>query len=443
MDDEPVVEEKRGAFPRKVLPVILLAVGVVTGFAIDYLRHGNEPNSARRILYYQDPMHPEYRSKQAGKAPDCGMDLVPVYAEDIGKSIVSIRDAKAGATRIDASSQQLYGIKLARAERDQGRTVIQVFARVVPDETRIYRVNFGTDGYVKETHDDAVGTFVKKDQHLATVYSPDFLSVAGGYLAAHERDPMPVNSGSGVGSQNVSQEAASVQARADRLRNLGMSDSQIQEIAHTRKLPENVYVVSPTDGFIISRSISAGMRFQRQSDLYSIADLSHIWIEAEVFGRNVQALRPGVVANVVLRETGERVRARVKNVLPELDPNSRALKVRLEADNPAFRLKPNMFVSLEVPVVVPTGISVPADSIVDSGIAKRVFVQVAEGVFEPRPVETGWEIGDRVQVVKGLVAGEVVVASGTFLVDSETRLQGGSSAISQVRNAPAQHPISE
>jgi Cu(I)/Ag(I) efflux system membrane fusion protein len=371
------------------------------------------------------------------------MELAPVYAEDAAKSIVSLRESRTGAAQIDASAQQLYGIKLARVERDQGKTLIQVFARVVPDETRIYRVNFGTDGYVKETHDDAVGTFVKKDQHLATVYSPEFLSVAGGYLAAHERDPMPVSAASGSGVQNASQETASVQARADRLRNLGMSDIQIQEITHTRKLPENIYVVSPTEGFIVSRNISPGMRFQRQSDLYSIADLSHVWIEAEVFGRDAKALHPGVVANVVLRDTGQRIRARVNNVLPEVDANTHALKVRLEADNPGFKLRPNMFVTLEVPVVVPAGSSVPIDAIVDSGIAKRVYVQVSQGVFEPRPVETGWQIGDRVQVVKGLMPDELIVASGAFLVDSESRIQAGTGAISQVRDAPAQHSASQ
>jgi membrane fusion protein, copper/silver efflux system len=346
-----------------------------------------------------------------------------VYADDLGKSIVSKRNDSNGAAQIDTATQQLYGIKLARVERDRGKTLIQVFARVVPDETRIYRVNFGTDGYVKETHADAAGTFVKKDQHLATVYSPDFLSVAGGYLAARERDPSPVSASN---SQNVSQEAASVQARADRLRNLGMSDTQIQEITRTRKLPEDVYVVSPTDGFILSRNISPGMRFQRQSDLYSIADLSHVWIEAEVYGRTGETLHPGVVANVVARETGTRVHARVISVLPEVDPNTRAIKVRLEADNPGFKLRPNMFVSLEVPAAIPAGISVPVDSILDSGMAKRVFVQVSEGLFEPRTVETGWRVGDRVQVVKGLAPGDVVVASGTFLVDSETRLHPGA-----------------
>ena len=426
MDDELEVQEKSGSLPKTALALVLLIVGLLAGFAIGISRHGAERNPAHRILYYQDPMHPHYRSDRAGKAPDCGMDLVPVYADEASKAIVSMSNAGVGAAKIDSSMQQLYGIRLARVERDRGKGVIQVFARVVPDETKIYRVNFGTDGYVKETHGDAVGMFVKKDQHLATVYSPDFLSVAGGYLAARERDPSSMVARREVNSENVSQEAASVQARADRLRNLGMSDTQIQEITRTRKLPEDVYVVSPTDGFILARSISPGMRFQRQSDLYSIADLSHVWIEAEVYGRTAEAFRTGATALVTMRDTGEHFHARVASVLPEVDPNTRAVKVRLEADNAGGKLRPNMFVSVEVPVVIPSGLSVPADSILDSGTTKKVFVQVSDGVFEPRTVETGWQIGDRVQVVKGLAPDEVVVASGTFLVDSESRLHPGA-----------------
>ena len=113
----------------------------------------------------------------------------------------------------------------------------------------------------------------------------------------------------------------------------------------------------------------------------------------------------------------------MSNVLPEVDPMTRATKVRLEADNPGYKLRPNMFVSVAAPIALPAGISVPADAILDSGVSKRVFVRTSDATFESRPVETGWQLGDRVQVAKGLKEGEMVVASGTFLVDSESRLQ--------------------
>lgn len=435
---------------RNGLYLLLLVVGLIGGLALGHLRPSTEPNAAHRILYYQDPMHPAYRSDKPGKAPDCGMDLVPVYADEVSKSLVSSPEQADGGTAIDPAVQQLYGIRLAKAERDQGKGTIRVFARVVPDETRIYRVNFGTEGYVKETHDDAVGNYVTKNQRLAVAYSPDFLAVTSGFLAASERVPGAVGSD---GNRTVPypgvvsmQGSSSLNGYMDRLRNLGMSDTQLDEIARTRKLPEGIYVVSPTDGFILTRNISPGMRFERETDLYTIADLSRVWIIAEVFGRDAQAFRPGLEVTATLSETGQSFRAKVSDVLPEVDPNTRVLKVRLEADNPGYKLRPNMFVSVAMPVSLPSGISVPADAILDSGLSKRVFVQASEGSFESRTVETGWQLGDRVQIVKGLKEGEVVVSSGTFLVDSESRLQSAGKAGGPMTEAatmahPAQHSM--
>jgi RND family efflux transporter MFP subunit len=381
-------------------------------------------------------MDAAFRSSKPGKAP-CGMDLVPVYADEVGKSLVSAQEQEGSAVRIDASLQRLYGIRLAKAQRGQGKGTIHVFARVAPDETRIYRINFGTEGFVKETHDDAVGNFVTKNQHLAVVYSPDFLTYAGGYLAANERSPGVSTSTKEKPATTNVEGIASLQARADRLRILGMSEAQIDEISRTHKLPEDVYVVSPVDGFILSRNIAPGVRFSKESDLYSIADLSHIWILAEVFGRDAMAFRPGVAVRATQPDTGESFMAKVSNVLPEVDPATRAMKVRLEADNPGFKLRPEMFVSVDLPVSLPAGISVPVGSILDSGLSKRVFVQTSEGVFQSRAVETGWQLGDRIQVVKGLSEGESVVASGTFLVDSESRLQSNSNTAAAAMEATA------
>jgi len=221
-----------------------------------------------------------------------------------------------------------------------------------------------------------------------------------------------------------------------------MSDSQIDEISQSHKLPEDIYVVSPTDGFILTRTISPGMRFERQAELYTIADLSHVWIIAEIFGRDEHAFQPGTSARVTLPETGESFRATVSNVLPEVDPATRTLRLRLEAENPRFKLRPNMFVSVSLPSTLPPGLSVPVDAVLDSGLSKRVFVQASEGHFESRPVETGWQEGDRVQIVKGLRAGDLVVSSGTFLVDSESRLQLADKSGSPMEHtAQAEAPI--
>ena len=406
---------------KKALYLVPVAGALVVGFAFGHFHQRPAAATAHRVLYYVDPMHPAYHSDKPGKAPDCGMDLVAVYADEVGKSLLASGDDTSGLT-IDPATQKIYGIQLAAVENDSGTRMIHAFGKVSPDETRIYKVSIGADGYVKSTENDAVGNFVKKDQHLAVIYSPDFLPVEGGFLSANERTP-----GQFKETPTSAQNAASAQARADRLRNLGMSDVQIDEMIAKRKIPEDVYIVSPTDGFILTRSISPGLRFEREREFYTVADLSQVWILAQVFGKDAETFRPGAMAKVTLPDTGESFQARVSEVLPEVDPTTRALKVRLVASNPGFKLRPDMFVNVEMPVSVPPGLSVPADAIVDTGLEKQVFVQTEPGHFEKRDVEIGWRIDDRVQIVKGLKEGEMVVSAGTFLVDSESRLQAAAS----------------
>ena len=320
-------------------------------------------------------------------------------------------------------TQGLYGIQVSRVVKTQGVRTIRAFGKVAPDESRVFRINLGTDGYVKTTTADTVGTHVAKDQHLAVVYSQDFLSIAGGYLSANERTPTASGKDSVGGTQN----SASAQARADRLRNLGMSDVQIEEISVSRKIPEDVYVISPVDGFILARNISPGLRFERKTDLYTVADLRHIWIIAEVFGVDANAFHAGAIARVTLADTDEEFTARVANVLPEVDPVSHSLKVRFETDNPHFKLRPEMLVSVVLATAAPAGLSIPASSILDSGLSKRVFVQTSDGNFTPREVQLGRSFDNSVEVVHGLSEGEQVASAGTFLIDSESKIQAAES----------------
>jgi len=418
----------------KRLYIFPIVVALIAGLAYGIFCQKHVSGHARHVLYYVDPMHPAYHSDRPGTAPDCGMALEPVYAEEASKSLVHSEDSMSGTVQIDQASQQLYGIRLAKVVRGTGQGTITVFGRVAADQSRIYRVNLGTDGFVKETYGDAVGNHVTKDQHLAIVYSPEFLSVAGGYLSANERTPGSIQASKDNSVATTTQGAASAQARADRLRNLGMSDSQIDEISTTRKIPENIYVVSPTDGFILSRNVSPGVRFERYMDMYTIADLRRVWVLAEVFGKDAQIFRPRTRARVILPDTGESFSARVSDVLPEVDPATRILSPRLEVDNHNFKLRPDMFVNVELTVSQPSGLTVPADAVLDSGLSKRVFVQTSPGHFEARAVETGWRLNDQVQIVRGLREGETVVATGTFLVDSESRLQVVSNSGGSAQN---------
>jgi Cu(I)/Ag(I) efflux system membrane fusion protein len=411
---------------RRIIGVLLVcAAGLAAGFYLGRTRTPVKPR-ARTILYYVDPMHPSYHSAKPGIAPDCGMELVPVYEGDVAATQQMPASTESGLVHIDPATRQLYGITLATVEQTSGRGNLRVYGRVAADESRVFHVDLGTEGYVKDTHADAVGDHVSKNQHLATVYSPEFLSLAGGYLSANERST-PGNSHDAAGQSpsvtaTQSQNASGAQARADRLRNAGMSDVQIEEIRANQKIPEDVYVVSPTDGFIIAREISPGMRFERHTELYTIADLNHIWILADAFGKDALAFRSGSIAQITLPDTGEHFVARVSNVLPELNATTRALQPRLELSNPGFHLRPGMFVDVDVSTAPREGLTIPSDAIVNTGLSKRVYVEIGENTFQARVVETGWTEGDRVQIVRGLRKGDKVVSSGTFLIDSESRM---------------------
>lgn len=419
---------------KKTLSALAIGLLVVASYAVGRRQsshHAGEKRDSRRVLYWVDPMHPDYKSDHPGTAPDCGMALEPVYAETAA-SLASAAPLPDGAVGIDVDKQQLFGIRVAPVEKTSGSEKIRVLGRVVPEDTRVYRITAGSDGFVRETYNDSVGALVKKDQKLATSYLGEALGIASGFLAATAGIPGAVGKD---GNRTVAypgavnkQGVSSVQGYADRLRNLGVSEAQIRQMAENHLLPETVDIVSPADGFILARNITAGQHFDRSMEFYRIADLSKVWIVAEVFGSEARDFRPGIMARFTLPDEGRAFSARVTDTLPEVDPVTRTLKLRLEADNPGFSLRPDMFVNVELPERVRPGLTVPLDAVIDSGREQRVFVERSKGIFEPRQVETGRRLSDRVEIVRGLAEGERVVAAGTFLVDSESRLRSNLQA---------------
>ncbi len=418
---------------KKVLSGILIGMLMLVSYVAGR-KHSQQPgsaaaNSGRRVLYWVDPMHPDYRSDYPGTAPDCGMALEPVYAEAVSASNDVSAEVPPGSVAIDSEKQQLFGIRLTDVQRTSGSDSVRALGHVLPEDTRIYKLNSGMEGFIRETFNDSVGEFVKKDQKLATFYGSESLAVASGYLAATAAVPGSVGKD---GARTVpfpgavsKQGLSSVQGYADRLRNLGMSEVQIKEMAEDRQLPESVDIVSPVDGFILSRNITAGEHFDRSMEFYRVADLRRVWIVTDIYASEAQGFRPGAIAHITLPDRAKTLTARVTNVLPQVDPTTRIMKLRLEADNPDFVLRPDMFVDVELPISMPAGLTIPVDALIDSGREQRVYVERSRGIFEPRLVEVGWRYGDRVQIVRGLNEGERVVSAGTFLVNSESRLKSG------------------
>jgi RND family efflux transporter MFP subunit len=371
------------------------------------------------------------------------MQLVPVYEGEAGNPSAALNAAQLppGTVKIDSNSQHLLGIRVADVQKGSAARMTHVVGRVLPEDTRIYGVNTGVDGFIRETFNDSVGTLVKKDQKLATYYAPDFLSAASGYIAATERVPGTVGKDGARFSPEfpgvIAKEGVrSIQGYTDHLRNLGMSDEQIKRIADTRELPQYIDIVAPVDGYILSRHVSPGEHFDHMIQFYQIADLSKVWVIAEVYEDEAQSLRPGSAAQITLRGEGRHLSARVTDSLPQSEAGGGTVKVRLEVENPSYLLRPEMLVDVDLPIRTSVAVTVPMDALVDSGDHARVYVEHGEGVFEPREVETGRHIGEEVEIVRGVQPGERVVIGATFLVDSESRLKMPAPAAAR----PQAHP---
>lgn len=411
--------------------VAALAGGLIIGAGAWRARTGTiSASESRDPLYYVDPMHPGYRSERPGTAPDCGMALVPVYEE--GHERAGNHDGGDGTVYVDSARQQLMGARVRVARKMAGRHDVRLYGRVVPDETRVYRVNVGIDGFVRELSTVTTGSQVSKGQWLATFSAPEARSAIQSYAVAVDAAARAREAGDGPRQLEVA--AAGVQQAADRLLNFGMSPGQIETIRRTQIIPADIQIAAPGAGLVLQRNITAGERFARGAELYRIADLRRVWIEADLFGLGADYVRPGMPAVVQVPGQRTALRAAVsRTTLPEFDPATQSLSVRLEAQNPRLALRPGMFVDVTVTLELPPAIAVPVDAIIDAGLEKRVFVERATGVFEPRSVETGWRFGGSVEILKGIDEGDRVVVSGAFLFDSESRMR-------QSRGRPAGEP---
>ena len=344
-----------------------------------------------------------------------------------------------GTVRVTPDKQQMIGVRTGVVEKASVKHFIRTVGRVAPDEKRVYRLVAGIDGWIRETYNNDTGTLVKKDERLASFYSPQFRAAQIAYLSLLGSGEDRFQAGGRQALAPSQQASVSFQTVIDALESLGMSQQQMKELAETRQITDRVFIVAPVTGFIIARNVSPGQRFDKGTEWYRLADLSKVWILADLYGMEARHFRPGMNVKVSLPDQGKTFQTQVSNVLPQFDPSTRTLKLRLEVDNPGFTLRPDMFVDVELPVQMPPAITVPADAILDSGLKKTVFVDRGNGFFEPRQVKTGWRLGDRVEILQGLAAGERIALSGTFLLDSESRMEQAAAGMS---GSLAKDPVS-
>src|SRR4029453_7615806 len=411
----------------RIIAIIALAVSLAAGsFAGGTWwadRSGAARASAHAATVYTCPMHPEYRSDRPGDCPMCGMRLEAVRAGGATGGDAAARTLPHGTVQVSPERQHAIGIRVGVVGRSAGTRLLRTTGRVVADENRTYPIVAAVSGWIRNVESVATGDVVTKDQVLASFFAPDpqFEMAQQSYYSGLEmlyREAGPQRQ-----SHDSARALELIERVADGLRNLGVSNSQIREMAKRREVVHDIRVASPVDGVVLKRRVSSGLRFDRGFEFYEIADLNRVWILADVCREQLRSIRRGASARFTTAEEGHALSATVSPSEPTFDEASLTLKVRLEAANPRRALKPGMFVDVEFPLDLPSRLVVPADAIVDSGLRKTVFVDCGNGNFEPGLVENGSRIGDDVEVTKGLTPGERIVISGTFFVDSESRMR--------------------
>ncbi len=318
---------------------------------------------------------------------------------------------------------QLIGVRTAVAEYRSPGKEIRTVGKVVPDETRLAYVNTKVAGWVKKLFVDYTGKEVVKGQPLLSLYSPDLVTAQEEYLIAKRA----AKSGPAAGGEIESSQQALVESAKRRLELWDVTDKQIAELEKSGKPQTEMVIEAPIGGIVLEKMVLDGAYITPGMNLYRIADLSMVWILADIYEYEVPLVKVGQTARITLPyQSGSAYQAEVNYIYPMLDPVSRTVKVRLAMKNPGLIFKPEMFANVEINVSSGPRLVIPRSAVIDSGMRQIVYVEKKPGVYEQREVKLGLRGENYVEILKGIAKGERVVTSGNFLIDSESQLRSGN-----------------
>ncbi len=396
------------------LALLLLLTGVVVGMLAQ--RYGadrsmsasGKMNTAdKKALFYRHPMNPSITADKPLK-DEMGMDYIPVYAGG---------DSLQDTSTVTISPQMVHnmGVRTARVERGALKRIIDTVGYVGVDENKIQRVQVRTEGWVERLTVNFVGEHVHKGGLLFELYAPKLVSAQQEYVAMLALD-------------NTALQAAARQ----RIAALGVGEAQIAALQKTRRVPRLTGVYAQQDGVVQSLNIRPGAYVEPATETMTLADLSSVWVLADVFGQDVARVQPGAAAEARFAAIPGKIwHGSVDYIYPGIDSVTRTLKARLRFDNPEEILKPNMYAEVRIFAGEEReALSMPREALIRTGTENRVIVALGEGKFTPRTVEAGGEFGERIEILSGLEEGEQVVTSGQFLLDSESNFKAGLQRLS-------------
>ena len=398
------------------------------------VRVGSMKQTAAAKDVYYCPMHKTYHSDKPGNCPICNMKLVKLKGpEESGKgrspSVVPAASpapapAQDTAIFVPPEKQQLIGMRSVIAEWGSLTKDIRIVGKVSYDETRLTHIHSKVSGYIEEVFANSIGKPVRAGDPLFTIYSPDLVNTGQEYLLAlRSRNLLRESTiaSAAQGSENL------IAAARERLRLWDVTDQEIRNLESTGTVKRAIEVHSPVTGVIMERAAyHHGTFVDPTMELFTIVDLSHIWVLGEVYETDLPFVRTGQPAEIELPYSGKgrTFHGRVEFIYPFLDPKTRTVQIRMQFPNPNLALKPDMFTNINLSASLGRQLLIPQDALMDTGTDQYVFIDKGNGYVQPRRVKVSTETGDKVGIEHGLMAGDRVVTGANFIVDSESRLKG-------------------
>ncbi|HWY99416.1 MAG TPA: efflux RND transporter periplasmic adaptor subunit [Bacteroidia bacterium] len=410
----------------KIFGIILLFAGIGTaGYFVwvNYIHPKDSKMASEKadsnIAYYHCGMHPQITSDKPGKCPICGMDLTPVYKTSKNSE---------GIVIIDPTMVQNIGVKTEMIMKRKLTHTIRTTGIVDYDEEKQTVITTKFSGYIEKLYVDFTGKAVEKGQALFEIYSPELVAAQQEYVQAiHYHNTMR-----GANDTSVSTGANNLlESAKKKLMYWDISDAQIQELEKTGTVKKTLTVYSPFSGVVIEKDIYEGMQVQAGMNLLKLADVSQMWVYADVYENELVWVKEGEIATITLPSTpGKTLEAKVSYIYPFLQDQTRTAKVRIGFSNGKQELKKDMYVTVDIiPTVSIDAIAVPEQSVIHSGSRNIVVLSLGGGKFKPVDVTLGVLADGYYQVIQGVTEGDTIVTSSQFLIDSESNLKAGESSM--------------
>jgi len=398
---------------------------------LPWLIYGCGKGKEKETATHKESMKQEVKKAEAAKKVD-DMEMKGLTMESIQKE-GKMQEVAAGTVQITTERQQLIGVKFGTVEMKPLEKVIRTVGRVDYDEKRIVTVSPKIGGWIEDLYVDFTGRFVRQGEPLLTIYSPELVSTQEEYLLALRarkdlvKSPFPEIASSG----NSLAESA-----RRRLKLWDITDDQIRILEESGQPRKTLPLYAPYSGFVLEKMAYKGMNVMPGMALFKLADLSVVWLYADIYEYELPFIRLGQKASVQLSYLpGETFTGKAIYIYPSLNPETRTAKVRFEFPNPHGRLKPEMYANVEIKVHLGQKLTVPEGAIIDTGLRQMAIIDKGSGYFEPREVKVGAKVENYYEVIKGLKAGEKVVTSANFLIDSESKLKEAVGAMAGMEHS--------